>query len=132
MTTLYKQLKSCKPSQADDAYILKILPSTGKGIAAITSSDELLVIDATNFESTTPLRLEDPGKGVTSLTSDNEGNHFFCGGADGVVSCFDMRSQRKVAKLEISQSARFQNRIVRRATDYFRRQANHCIGSKCT
>ena len=102
MIKVYEDLSSCKPSLTDNTYVLKILPSAGNGITAITSADELLVVDAKTLASSAVLRIDNPGRGLTCLTSDATGQHVFCGGADGVVS-FDVRSQQRTCKLQLSQ-----------------------------
>ena len=127
MIKVYKERRSCKPSSASDAYVLKILPVAGNGITAITSANELLVVDGTALASGAVLRMDSPGRGLTCLISDDAGQNVFCGGEDGVVSIFDVRSQQRTGKLQISQSYHAQIIAVQdfTSTDHFYRQADH-------
>lgn len=99
MSLTYQEVSSCHPSDKDDVYIFSILPVINRGIAAITSADELLLLDSNTLQQST--RLGPVPKNLTSLTVLDDGFTAVCGGADGVVALFDVRSQSQVAQFRI-------------------------------
>ncbi|RMZ76793.1 hypothetical protein DV737_g4631, partial [Chaetothyriales sp. CBS 132003] len=104
MAKLYKELSSCKPSAASDAYILNILPLFNESLAVLSSADEMLIINARTLDSTQVSRIADPGKGLACTAVDETTRLIFCGGTDSLVSVFDIRSGRRAATLTVGKS----------------------------
>jgi hypothetical protein len=101
--SLLQEQASCAPSQKPDSYIYALAPIASNGIAAITSADELLLLDRQNLQTATPLYFSDVPTGVTCMVpSDAEGTSIICAGRDGVIATFDTRSQKKTAQFNQS------------------------------
>lgn len=97
MLRTYREVTSCAPSQQDDVYIFAVAPVMSHGIAAISSSDELLILDRDGLRAPDAIRLRDVPRGLTSLVILDEGTAAACAGSDGTVAVFDIRSQSRVA-----------------------------------
>jgi hypothetical protein len=101
MQRVYTQSQSCTPSTAVDPYIVKILRVINNGIAAMSSADELLILDCSDFRPQLTAKLTDPGVDLTSLAVDRTGQRLFCGGSEGVVSVFDIRTQKRISRISV-------------------------------
>ena len=98
MSQVFREVASCAPSQKGDSYIYAIAPTLSGGLVAISSADELLLLDLQHLHNGKALYLPDVPTGVTSMTlGDLEGTSVICGGRDGVTATFDLRSQRRVS-----------------------------------
>jgi hypothetical protein len=97
--SLLQEQASCTPSQTPDSYIYALAPVASNGIAAITSADELLLLDRQSLQTASPLYFSDVPAGVTCMvTSNAEGSSIICAGRDGVIATFDTRSQKRTAQ----------------------------------
>lgn len=99
MIRTYHQLASCAPSQHEDVYIFATTPVTDRALAAITSADELLILNRDRLSSSDVVRVPNVPKRLTSLVVSDEGTTVICAGGDGVVAVFDVRTQSRVAQL---------------------------------
>ena len=104
MSKKYRQLVSCSPSAYDNTYIFHILPSIGTSLAAITSADEVLIVDGAVLSSTSVSRFVDSPKGLTTLSVSHDGRTLFCGDNKGLVSCLDVRTGAKSGSITVGQS----------------------------
>lgn len=100
MPQTYQQLASCAPSQHEDVYILAIAPTASRGIAAITSMDELLLLRSESLQSQDVARCQGAPLGLTSLAVVDQGMTAICAGNDNTVAVFDLRSQTSVARFK--------------------------------
>lgn len=106
MSRTYMPVSSCSPSGQDNAYIYKILPSVDHSVAAITSFDEVLVIDRTQLESAPVLRFDGAPKALTALTSGDHGRSLYCAGAKGDIACYDVRIGKRTGDIKIGERSR--------------------------
>lgn len=103
MEKLYKEASRCRPSASSDAYILKIAPCASDIIAALTSADELLLLNAERLDASTAIRVSSTGANLTCMTTDVTGKFVMCGSSDGAISVFDVQSQQKAGIFQTSQ-----------------------------
>jgi hypothetical protein len=103
MSRRYGQLSSCSPSAHANTYIYSIARTSGTGLVASTSADEIVLIDATRSDSVSAVHVFSGPKGLTSCSVGNNGQSIFCGDGAGNVSCFDIRTQEKTATIQIGQ-----------------------------
>ncbi|KAK5454182.1 hypothetical protein LTS15_006182 [Exophiala xenobiotica] len=105
MIHTYREISSCAPSRQKDVYIFSVTPVADRALAAITSADELLLLqDRGNLKASSISLLRDVPKGLTSLVSSDEGKTTICAGSDGHVVTFDMRTQSKATHFNIGTS----------------------------
>lgn len=98
MSQTFLEVASCAPSQKADSYIYAIAPTTSNGLAAITSADELLLVDLQNLQIANPLYFAHVPVGLTSMvTGDQDGTSIICAGRDGATATFDVRSQKRTS-----------------------------------
>ena len=97
MAQAYQQLAGCAPSRCEDVYIYAIAPIANRGLAAITSADELLLLDRDSLQPIDAARFQGLPRGLTSLAVVDEGTTAICAGGDGVVAFFDLRTGSRVA-----------------------------------
>ena len=97
MSRIYQQVAVCAPSQHADVYIFAIAPITNRGLAAITSADELLFLDRDGLDKANVSRLRTVPSGITSLVSADQGQTVICGGSDGKLAVFDLRAESGIA-----------------------------------
>ncbi|KIW87335.1 uncharacterized protein Z519_11971 [Cladophialophora bantiana CBS 173.52] len=102
MLQIYQQLASCAPSQHEDVYILAIAPVAGRGLAAITSADELLLLNTDDLAGSNPVGLQGVPRGLSSLAVEDQGTTLICAGNDGTVAIFDIRTQSSVAQFKLN------------------------------
>ncbi|EXJ59934.1 hypothetical protein A1O7_04082 [Cladophialophora yegresii CBS 114405] len=96
----YQQLGSCAPSSREDVYVFAIAPVTNRGLAAITSADELLLLDRGSLAQSNVGRLQGAPVGLTSLVVADQGTAVICAGGDGAVAVFDLRSGSRAAQFK--------------------------------
>lgn len=102
MSRAYQSFASIAPSRTDNAYIFALVQTVGNGLAAITSADELLVVDQQNLSSNNTISFSGAPTGVNCLVSgDDSGQSLLCSGTDGNVTTFDVRSQKKTSNFRI-------------------------------
>jgi hypothetical protein len=101
MSRRYMQSASCSPSSRADSYIYSIAPAYSSSLAAITSADEVLLVDGSKLATTAVSRLGSGHEGLTTLTVGNDGRDVYCGNSGGRVSCFDVRSGVKSGHIDI-------------------------------
>jgi len=100
-TMLYQPYAGIAPSRDDNAYILALVPTIANGLAAITSANELFIVDR-NLASAQSRSLDNAPNGTNCLVSgDFQGQTVLCSGTNGNVATFDVRSQREVSRIEI-------------------------------
>lgn len=98
MLQTFLEVASCAPSQKADSYIYAIASATSNGLAAITSADELLLVDLQNLQIASPLYFADVPVGLTSMViGDRDGTSVICAGRDGTTATFDVRSQKRTS-----------------------------------
>jgi hypothetical protein len=98
MSQTFLEVASCAPSRKADSYICAIAPTISNGLAAITSADELLLVDLQNLQIAKPLYFADVPLGLTSMViGDKEGTSIICAGRDGATVTFDVRSQKRTS-----------------------------------
>ncbi|KAK5267796.1 hypothetical protein LTR96_007124 [Exophiala xenobiotica] len=115
MIHTYREISSCAPSRQRDVYIFSVTPVADRALAAITSADELLLLqDRGNLKASSISLLRDVPKGLTSLVSSDEGKTTICAGSDGHVVTFDMRTQSKATHFNIGKAV---NAVVCRGHD---------------
>ncbi|KAJ9611764.1 hypothetical protein H2200_004948 [Cladophialophora chaetospira] len=95
MLRTYQQLSGCAPSRNDDVYVFAIAPTANHGLAAITSADELLLLNRDRLNSHDLATLQGVPQGVTSLVVADQGTTAICAGGDGNVAFFDLRTGSK-------------------------------------
>ena len=103
MPRTYIQLESCKPSVDADAYIYEIAPLPEAKLAAITSANEVLVVDGTRLTTTSISRLDGAPIGITTLSVAQQGRSLYCGGGFGHISHFDVREGTRSGTIDIGQ-----------------------------
>jgi hypothetical protein len=95
MNQLFGEVASCAPSHKADSYIYTIAPTASTGLAAITSADELLLLDTQHLQNASAISFPDVPSGVTSMVvGDQEAWSVVCCGRDGITATFDLRSQK--------------------------------------
>ncbi|KAH0845514.1 WD domain protein [Fonsecaea pedrosoi] len=114
MFQIYQPLASCAPSTHEDVYIFAIAPVAGRGLAAITSADELLLLDRDNLAVSNPVGIQGVPHRLSSLVVDEQGTSLICAGDDGTVAIFDVRTQSSVAHFK---SAKPVNSLALRLND---------------
>lgn len=98
MSQTLGEVASCSPSRTADSYIYTIAPTTSNGLAAITSADELLLVDLQNLQLANALYFADVPTGLTTMVmGDYEGTSIICAGRDGTIATFDVRSQKRAS-----------------------------------
>lgn len=101
MSKIYRSLASCSPSEQANSYIYAIVPIAGSGLAAITSANELVLLDRQNLSNSPVLRLSDVPRNVNCLVpADGEGNLILCSGGDGSAATYDVRSRSRVGHIK--------------------------------
>ena len=76
----------------------------GSSVAAITSADELLLVDAAKMTSSPVLYFDHVPSGLTSLCTSDNGRVLYCAGTSGAVGCFDVRSSSRTGGFAIGES----------------------------
>jgi hypothetical protein len=98
MPKIFGEIASCAPSRRGDSYIYTIAPTASNGLAAITSADELLVLDLQSLQNANALQFADVPVGVTSMViEDQERTSVICAGRDGTTTIFDLRIQKRTS-----------------------------------
>lgn len=106
MPNPFRPLTTCSPSSANDSYIYSIVPTSNNGIAVISSSDELLLLDRTSLRNVLSLSSPKVPTDVTCLQpGDQAGNWVICAGRDGSIITLDLRSQSTIANIKLGESA---------------------------
>jgi hypothetical protein len=101
MSRRFVQSASCSPSSRADSYIYSIAPAFSASLAAITSADEVLLVDGSKLANTAVSRLGSGHEGLTTLTVGSDGRDVYCGNGSGRVSCFDVRSGVKSGHIDV-------------------------------
>lgn len=100
MSQTYLEAAACCPSQKKDVYVFTIVPAAEGIIAAITSADELVLLQAATLQTANIFTPKDGLKGLTSLVSADDGTSAICAGSDGIVTVFDIRTPRLSAQFK--------------------------------
>lgn len=104
MSASYRPIAETAPSQSANSYIYALKPTFGHGLAAITSADELIVLDRQNLAAGCKLRFDDTPRGVNCLEPlDETGQSLVCSGQDGTIVVYDLRTQRRVGQFQIGE-----------------------------
>lgn len=105
MPARYERIAAILPSKSSDAYIYSLVATTGNGLVANTSADEVVLVDRQNIAASQVDFFDDPPRGLTSLVSaDESGQEIICAGSDGVVARYDVRSRKKVAHFKLGKT----------------------------
>ena len=97
MLQTYQQLAGCAPSRHEDVYVFAIAPVANRGLAAITSADELLLLNRDRLNALDVARFQGVPIGVTSLVVADQGITAICAGSDGTAAVFDLRTGSSIA-----------------------------------
>src|ERR1700761_2612557 len=100
MPQTYQQLARCAPSQHEDVYVFAIAPVANRGLAAITSADELLLLNRDSLGDSDSVKLQGAPVGLNSLVVTDQGTTAICAGIDGAVAVFDLRTGSRVAQFQ--------------------------------
>jgi len=105
MAELFREIASARPSQVSGSYIYALLPIAGEGLAVTTSGDELLFLHKGSLR-TLSRHHDDVPKLVSCMAgcADAE-NVVICGGGDGVVALFDVRTDQRISHFKIGKSS---------------------------
>lgn len=99
MSQAYQPYAAVAPSRANNAYIYQLVQTVGNGLAAITSEDEVIVVDRESLSANQTIFFDRPPAGTNCLVSgDATGQILICSGTDGHVVTYDVRSQRRVSQ----------------------------------
>lgn len=102
MSQPYQAFASVALSRTNNAYILELVQTVENGLAAITSADELVLVDRQSLSANHAIFFDGTPTGVSCLVpGDTSGQSLICSGTDGQVVTYDVRSQRKVSKFKI-------------------------------
>ena len=98
MMQTYYQLAACAPSHQNNVYIFAVAPVASRALAAITSADELLLLNVDTLDASYVVRLQGVPHGLASLVVVDAGSTAICAGSDGTVATFDLRTHTRVAQ----------------------------------
>ena len=85
-----------------DSYVYSIVPAADRMLAAITSADELLLLDRETLQVVSGLETHGVPTGVTCLERADSSDHLLlCSGRDGSVASFDTRTREKVSSFKL-------------------------------
>lgn len=102
MSQAYQSFASIAPSRGNNAYIFQLVQTVGNGLAAITSEDELVIVDRHNLSANQTIFFDGVPVGTNCLVSgDASGQTLICSGTDGHVVTYDVRSQKKTSQFQI-------------------------------
>lgn len=105
MPMVYEPYAGIAPSKDASAYVLALVPTTANGLAAITSANELFVVDRQNLASAQVKLFDAAPDGISCLVpGDPEGQTLLCSGTDGTVATFDVRSHSRVSDFKIGKA----------------------------
>ena len=100
--TPFRPIATCSPSSTNDSYIYSIVPTSNNGLAVISSSDELVLLDRAGLRPIVSLGIPEVPAGVTCLQpGDQTGSVILCAGRDGSVATFDVRFQTRVSSIKL-------------------------------
>ncbi|KAJ9646870.1 hypothetical protein H2204_000562 [Knufia peltigerae] len=106
MIQICEGLASRAPSGQKDVYVFSITPLADQAMAAITSADELLILQDRGTLNTSPVStVQGVPRGLTSLVSSDAGRIAVCAGRDGNVVLVDTRTQTTVGHFETGKPA---------------------------
>jgi hypothetical protein len=103
MSKVYRQVARCTPSQRDDVYVYAVAPALQNALAAVTSADELCLLDAANLGHNT-LKLQNVPRGLTALVVTDQGSTALCSSTEGTIAIFDLRSHSLVTQYQAGMS----------------------------
>ena len=102
VTRPFRPVATCSPSTVNGSYIYSIAPASNNGIAVISSSDELVLLDRSTLKHSFSVISPTVPTGVTCLQPEGkEGNVVVCAGRDGSVLTLDVRSRTVVANVKL-------------------------------
>ena len=104
MSKLFREIISSSPSQAPGSYIYSVLPVAGDRLAVLTSGDELLTLEKTGLRTVSRHRKDIPASVSCMTGCENANDVVICGGGDGVVAIFDLRSEQRVSHIQAGNS----------------------------
>ena len=92
----YRESLSCSPSQTPGNYVYSVLPAERDKLVALTSADELVLLDKSRLTVINRNHDQIP-RAVSCMTGcANAENLVICAGRDGVVT-LDLRTMAKVS-----------------------------------
>ena len=102
VTRPFRPIATCSPSSVDGSYIYSIVPTSNNGLAVISSSDELVLLDRARLGQIFGIGTPHVPTGVTCLQPGDEGgNVVICAGRDGSAVSFDVRSKARVSNVKL-------------------------------
>lgn len=102
MITPFRQSAVCTPSAVSGSYVYSIIPASDRSLVALTSADELFLLDRETLRKDSSQRFSDVPKGATCIVSGyNDRNLVICAGRDGCIVTFDVRSQKKASQFKL-------------------------------
>jgi hypothetical protein len=104
MSKVYRQVASCTPSQREDVYVYAVAHALQNALVAITSADELCLLDAATLGGDT-VKLQNVPRGLTALVVTDQGPTALCSSTVGTIAVFDLRSHSLVAQYQAGASA---------------------------
>jgi hypothetical protein len=127
---LFREIASAHPSQISGSYIYSILPVAGEGLAAITSGDELLFLHKSGLR-TLSRHHDDVPKLVSCMVGcEDAENVVICGGGEGLVALFDVRTDQRVSQFKIGKSSMVSlAQQTYQISNQIDRPSCHCVGS---
>jgi hypothetical protein len=97
MPQTYQRVARCAPSRHQDVYVFAIAPIAHRGLAAITSADEVILLDRGTLTEVASPKVPDAPRGLASFAVADEGQTLVCAGQEGTVAAFDLRTGASIA-----------------------------------
>lgn len=95
---MYQSFAGVAPSKTDNAYIYNFVPVFQDGLAAITSANEVVIVDRSRLADDHTIYCTGIPTGSTYLVlGDDKGQTLCCAGTDGTVATIDVRTQKCVS-----------------------------------
>lgn len=103
MPDVFREVASQYPSRVAGSYLYSILPIVGQKLAALTSADELLLIDKSRLELVSQYHDDVPAPVACMTGCDSAEESIICAGRDGTVAIFDLRTRGRASHFKIGQ-----------------------------
>lgn len=98
---MYRSFAGVAPSRTDNAYIYNLVPTDQDGLAAITSANELVIVDRHRLAADHVIHCTGIPNGSSCLVlGDDKGQTLCCAGSDGTVATIDVRTQMSVSSFK--------------------------------
>jgi hypothetical protein len=105
MVELFGEIASCSPSQVEGSYIYSVLGIAGDRLAALSSADDILLLDPAGLKVTGRIH-DGVSRNASCMTNcENAKDIVICAGGDGVVALFDVRTERRASSFKLGWSS---------------------------